>query len=132
MWSRTKNTRKRPCAGFQTKFFRRFKQLGNFLKKAAQRSHDSGRRSRDRRPTVKQVFSTFQAIRKFLKIVPERSRDTFLLATCRNKDYIYSRQRSLNITVTLMCIRIMYKQPSHYSDGHATVACLTSTISVVI
>ena len=31
-------------------------QLENFLKKVAERSRDSGRRSRDRRPTVKQRF----------------------------------------------------------------------------
>ena len=37
--------------------FRRFKQMGNFLKKVTERSRDSGRRSRDRRPTVKERFS---------------------------------------------------------------------------
>ena len=37
--------------------------LGNILKKVAERSRDSGRRSRDRRPTVKErIFRTFQAI----------------------------------------------------------------------
>ena len=36
----------------------------NFEKKVAERSRDSGRRSRDRRLTVKQRFWTFQAIRK--------------------------------------------------------------------
>ena len=36
--------------------FGRFKQLEIFLKKVAERSRDSGRRSRDRRPTVKQRF----------------------------------------------------------------------------
>ena len=46
----------RPSADCQTTFFRRFKQLENFLKKVAERSRDSGRRSRDRRPTVKQRF----------------------------------------------------------------------------
>ena len=40
----------------QTTFFRRFKQLEIFLKKVAERSRDSGRRSRDRRTTVKQRF----------------------------------------------------------------------------
>ena len=34
------------------------------MKKVAERSRDSGRRSRDRRLTVKQRFWTFQAIRK--------------------------------------------------------------------
>ena len=35
-------------------YFRRFKQFGKFLKKVAEWSRDSGRRSRDRRMTVKQ------------------------------------------------------------------------------
>ena len=46
----------RPSAECLTTFFGRFKQLENFLKKVAERSRDSGRRSRDRRPTVKQRF----------------------------------------------------------------------------
>ena len=66
----------RPSADCQTTFFGRFKQLGIFLKKVADRSRDSGRRSRDPRPTVKQRFWTFQAIRFFLKKVAERSRDS--------------------------------------------------------
>ena len=54
----------RPSADCQTTFFGRFKQLEKKLKKVAERSRDSGRRSRDRRLTVKQRFWTFQAIRK--------------------------------------------------------------------
>ena len=46
----------RPSADCQTTFFGRFKQLEIFLKKVAERSRDSGRRSRDRPPTVKQRF----------------------------------------------------------------------------
>ena len=46
----------RPSADCQTTIFRRFKQLEFFLKEVAKRSRDSGRRSRDRRPTVKQRF----------------------------------------------------------------------------
>ena len=46
----------RPSADCQTTIFRRFKQLEIFLKKVAERSRDSGRRSRDCRPTVKQRF----------------------------------------------------------------------------
>ena len=46
----------RPSADCQTTFFGRFKQLENILRKVAERSRDSGRRSRDRRPTVKQRF----------------------------------------------------------------------------
>ena len=37
-------------------FFRPFKQIGNFLKKVAERSRDSRRRSRDRRPTDKLFY----------------------------------------------------------------------------
>ena len=55
---------RRLSADCQTTFFGRFKQLEKNLKKVAERSRDSGRRSRDRRLTVKQRFSTFQAIRK--------------------------------------------------------------------
>ena len=47
---------RRLSADCQTTIFRRFKQLEIFLKKIAERSRDSGRRSRDRRPTVKQRF----------------------------------------------------------------------------
>ena len=36
--------------------FGRFKRFGKILKKVAERSRDSGRRSRDRRLTVKQRF----------------------------------------------------------------------------
>ena len=36
--------------------FKRFKRFGKILKKVAERSRDSGRRSRDPRPTVKQRF----------------------------------------------------------------------------
>ena len=46
----------RPSADCQTTFFGRFKKLGKLLKKVAERSPDSGRRSRDRLPTVEQRF----------------------------------------------------------------------------
>ena len=46
----------RPSADCQTTFFGRFKRFGKISKKVAERSRDSGRRSRDRRPTVKQRF----------------------------------------------------------------------------
>ena len=51
----------RLSADCQTTFFRRFKHFGKFLKKVAERSRGSGRRSRDRRLTVKQRFLTCQA-----------------------------------------------------------------------
>ena len=46
----------RPSADCQTTFFGHFKQFGIFSKKVTERWRDSGRRSRDRRPTVKQRF----------------------------------------------------------------------------
>ena len=46
----------RPSADCQTTISRRFKQLEIFVKKVAEQSRDSGRRSRDRQPTVKQRF----------------------------------------------------------------------------
>ena len=47
---------RRPSADCQSTFFGRFKRFGKILKKNAERSRDSGRRSRDRRLTVKQRF----------------------------------------------------------------------------
>ena len=46
----------RPSADCQTTYFGRFKRFGKILKKVAERSRDSGRRSGDRRLTVKQRF----------------------------------------------------------------------------
>ena len=57
----------RPSADCQTTFLGRFKQLGKIFKKVIEQSRDSGRRSRDRWPTVKNVSSTFHAIRKFFE-----------------------------------------------------------------
>ena len=58
----------RPSADCQTTFFGRFKQLEIFLKKVAERPRDSGRRSRDRRPIVKQRFLDVSSdLRKFWK-----------------------------------------------------------------
>ena len=54
-----------PSADCQRTFFGRFKQLRNFLKKVTERSRDSGRRSRDRRPTVKQRFLDVSSNKKF-------------------------------------------------------------------
>ena len=52
----TKSELTRPSAHCQTTVFRGIKQLKEFLKKVTERSRDSGRRSRDPRPTVKQRF----------------------------------------------------------------------------
>ena len=56
----------RPSADCQTTFFGRFKQFGNISKKVAERSRDSGWRSRDRRLTVKQRFGRFKQLGNFL------------------------------------------------------------------
>ena len=66
----------RLSADYQTTFFRRFKQFGKLLKKVAERTRDSGGRSRDRRMTVKQRFLTFQAIQEIFKKIAQRSRDS--------------------------------------------------------
>ena len=47
---------RRPSADCLTTFFGRFKQFGIFLRKVTERSRDSGRRSRDHRPTVRKRF----------------------------------------------------------------------------
>ena len=57
----------RPSADCQTTFFGRFKRFGKILKKVAERSRDSGRRSRDRRPTVKQRFLDVSSNLKFFE-----------------------------------------------------------------
>ena len=74
--------------------FGRFKQLENFLKKVAERSRDSGRRSRDRRLTVKQRFRTFQAIRKLFvkthrRVTRQWSVVTRLSADCQAHICLY-------------------------------------------
>ena len=66
----------RPSADWQTVFFGRFKQFYEISKKVAERSRDSGRRSRDRRLTVNNVFGRFKQFGKILKKVAERSRDS--------------------------------------------------------
>ena len=67
----------RPSADCQTTFFGRFKQLEIFLKKVAERSRDSGRRSRDCRPDCQTTFfGRFKRFGKILKKVAERSRDS--------------------------------------------------------
>ena len=139
----------RPSTDCQTTFFLRFKQFGKHLIKVAEGSRDSGRRSRDRRQTVKQcffdvssnseifwkeslnghatvvgghatvgrlsnnVFSTFQAIRKFFEKVTERSRDRGR----RSRDrWLTVKQRFFNVPRNP---EIFWKKSL---NGHATVA----------
>ena len=78
----------RPSADCQTTFFGRFKRFGKILKKVAERSRDSGRRSRDRRPTVKQRFLDVSSdLRKFWKsrwtVTRQWSEVTRLSADCQ-------------------------------------------------
>ena len=68
---------RRPSADCQSTFSRRFKPIEIFLKKVAERSRNSGQRSRDHRPTVKQRFLDVSSnLGKFWKKVAERSRDS--------------------------------------------------------
>ena len=111
----------RPSADCQTTFFRRFKQFGKILKKVAERSRDSRRRSRDRLPTVKLLVSTFQVNQKIFEnnrwTVTRQSPDcrahlVLLLPNWLNTAPAYACKKlpnQLNITVALLCIR-MYKQ----------------------
>ena len=93
--------------------FWRFKQIGMFLKKVAERSHDSGRRSRDRRPTVKQLFSDVSSnSEKILKKVAERSRDS------------RRRSRDRRPTVKQQLFDVSSKSEKFWEkslNGHATV-----------
>ena len=72
----------RLSADCQTTFFGRFKRFDRILKKVAERSRDSGRRSRDRLPTVKQHFWTFQSIWENF----EKSRWTVTRQWLRSRD----------------------------------------------
>ena len=74
--------------------FGRFKQLEIFLKNVAEQSRDSGRRSRDRRLTVKQRFWMFQAIRKLFvkshrRVTRQWSVVTRLSAGCQAHICVY-------------------------------------------
>ena len=87
----------RPSADCQTTFFGRFKQLGKFLKKVTERSRDSSRRSRDRRPTVKQRFLDVSSdLRKFWKsrwtVTRQWSEVTRLSADCQTTIFRRFRQ----------------------------------------
>ena len=106
----------RPSADCQTTFFGRFKQFGKILKKVAERSRDSGRRSRDRRPTVKQRFWTFQAIWENF----EKSRWTVTRQWLRSRDRRPTvKQRFLDVSSNLQSF---WKKSL---NGHATVVEVT-------
>ena len=102
---------RRPSADCQTMFFGRVKQLGQFLNKVTDRSRDSGRRSRDRRPTVKQHVIV-----------------AWLLTTWILHQYACI---IVPITLTLSCIRLYNRSiVGQSSEGHATVAWLSSTYNI--
>ena len=87
-WKQSSRTVTRPSSDCQTTFFGRFKQFGTFLKKVPERSRDSGRRSRNRRPTVKQRFWMFQATRNVFEkshwtVTRQWSEVTRLSADCQ-------------------------------------------------
>ena len=86
--------------GWLSTFFRRFKQFGKILKKVAEWSRNSCRRSRDRRPTVKQRFWMFQAIRNFFEkshwtVTRQWSEVTRLSVDCQTT--IFRRFKQLEI-----------------------------------
>ena len=115
-----------PSADCRTTFFRRFKQLENFLIKVAERSRDSGRRSRDRRPTVKQRFWTFQAIRKFF----DKSRWTVTRQWLRSRDRRPAvKQRFLDVSSNLG--KFWKKSLNGHArvvGGHATIGRLSNNV----
>ena len=115
-----------PSADCQTKFFRRFEPFREILKKVTQQSRDSGRRSRDRRTTVKQRLSTFQAIWKNFEkchstVTPQWSEVTRPSADCQTTFIDVSinsgtlRKKSLNGHATVV-------------KGHATVGLLSNNV----
>ena len=106
--------------------FGRFKRFGKILKKVAERSRDSGRRSRDRRPAVKQRFLDVSSdLGKFWKkslnghaTVVEVTRPSADCQTTffrRFKQLEIFRKKSLNGHVTVV-------------GGHATVGRLSNNV----
>ena len=115
----------RLSADCQTAIFRRFEQLEIILKKVAERSRDSGRRSRDRRPTVKRRFLDVSSdLGKFWKkslnghaTVVEVTRPSADCQTTffgRFKQLEFFLKKSLNGHVTVV-------------GGHATVGRLSNS-----
>ena len=114
-WKQSSRTVTRPSSDCQTTFFGRFKQFGTFLKKVPERSRDSGRRSRNRRPTVKQRFWLFQATRN----VFEKSHWTVTRQWLRSRDRRPTvKQRFLDVSSDLG------KFWKKSLNGHATVLLL--------
>ena len=117
----------RPSADCQTTFFRLFKQIENFLKKVAERSRDSGRRSRDCRPTVKQrFFDVSSNLGKFRKKVAERSRDSGRRSRDRR---LTVKQRFLDVSSNLG--KFWKKSLNGHATvvgGHATVGRLSNNV----
>ena len=117
----------RLSADCQTTIFRRFKQLEIFLKKVAERSRDSGRMSRDRRPTVKQrLLDVSSDLVKFWKKVAERSRDSGRTSRDRRTTV---KQRFLDVSSDLG--EFWKKSLNGHATvvgGHATVGWLSNNV----
>ena len=117
----------RLSADCQTTIFGRFKQLEIFLKKVAERSRDSGQRSRDRRPTVKQRFLDVSSnFGKILEKVAERSRDSGRRSRDRR---LTVKQRFLDVSSNLG--KFWKKSLNGHATlvgGHATVGRLSNNV----
>ena len=112
----------RPTADCQTTFFRRFKQFGKILKKVAERSRDSGRRSRDRRPTVKQ-----RRFKRFGKFFWKKSLNGH--ATGQRDRRPTVKQRFLDVSSNLG--KFWKKSLNGHATvvgGHATVGRLSNNV----
>ena len=121
----------RPLADCQTTLFRRFKQIRKILKKVAERSRDSGRRSRDRWPTVEQRFLDFSSNSKFFW-----KKSLNVHATVVGGHATVGRL-SNNVFSTFQAIRKFFEKKSLNGHAtvvgvHATVAWLSGTLTVVI
>ena len=116
----------RPSDDCQTTFFRRFKQLETIWKKVTERSRDSGRRSRDRQPTVKQRFLYVSSNLKIFRkkslnghatvigghaTVGRLSNNVF--GRFKQFEFLWKKSRNGHATVV---------------GGHATVGWLSSTL----
>ena len=117
----------RPSADCQTTFLGRFNRFGKILKKVAERSRDSGRRSRDRRPTVKQrFFGRFRAIWENF----EKSRWTVTRQWLRSRDRRPTvKQRFLDVSSDFgKFFKKVAERSRDSGRGHATLGRLSNNV----